>query len=216
MLESLATYLSQKPAALTVHLAGGVVAFGLGTVLLLGAKGTQLHRTLGRVFVLAIVVTAFSGFFIYEILGALGPFHVLSAFTLVTVLGGVKAIRKASPACRAEHRGGAVSAHINRMVWCFTALVIAASIEALRLFPSDPEALRLAGFEGKDVIIASAVTLAVAAWLTITATTLWVRWRRPSTALPQSFGEAPIAPSLKPGDHARSEPRSIPFNGNAR
>lgn len=188
MLDNFVAFLATKPTALSVHFVATAVAFGCGLFLYAAAKGTPRHRTIGRVFVAAILVAALTGFFIYEIFGHVSPFHLLSVFTLITVLGGVRAIRKATPQERAERAGGAMSAHINRMSWCFAALIIAALVEALRLLPAPHQPAVLFGLSGDDLTIASATALSLAFWLGITGYTLRVRFRRAKSATHFSRG----------------------------
>ena len=79
------------PAVIQLHIAVALVAVLLGAVQFARPKGTSAHRTLGRVWVAAMAILAFSGFFIHEIRvwGAWSPIHLLSAATLVLLALGV-------------------------------------------------------------------------------------------------------------------------------
>lgn len=178
VVEDFSAFLAAKPAALSVHFVAAAVAFGSGVCVFATPKGTRRHRMVGRVFVAAILVAALTGFLIYEIFGRISPFHLLSVFTLVTVIGGVRAIRKATPREKQDRAGGAVSAHINRMSWCFAALIIAAVVEALRLLPPEDQPAELFGVSGQDLIARVAIAMSVIAWVGITSYTLWIRFRK--------------------------------------
>ncbi len=74
--------------AIQIHVVTAMVAAVAGLVILLAAKGTALHRLLGRVFVLAMAATALSSFLIHEI-RLFGPFsmiHLLSIFVLLSLV----------------------------------------------------------------------------------------------------------------------------------
>lgn len=157
-----AEFLADKPLWLSLHLLAGVIAFGVGTAILALPKGGRRHRILGRVFMGAILVTAVSGFFIFEIYGGLSPFHALSAFTMITVYGGFRAIRRSTAAQRRLRRGPAIAAHFSRMSWCLAALIIAAVAEMLRLVPGIPGEAAIFGLTGRPLILALiATTIAV-------------------------------------------------------
>lgn len=73
-----------------VHLAIVLPAFVIGTYLLLRAKGTAHHRTLGRVYLVLMAITggitlAMPAQVGPQFLGHFGYIHLLSVLTLVTV-----------------------------------------------------------------------------------------------------------------------------------
>ncbi|MEI9964343.1 MAG: DUF2306 domain-containing protein [Caulobacteraceae bacterium] len=87
--------LAAAPLAIKIHLATIAAAIAAGAVLMTGPKGRLMHRTLGWVFVVSMVVTAVAALFIH------GPegfrFNVLqlfSAWTLVGVPIGLVAARR--------------------------------------------------------------------------------------------------------------------------
>jgi uncharacterized membrane protein len=65
-----------------MHFAASVVAFVLGLVMLLGPKGTAVHKGRGRVYVLAILVTSLTAFGIYR----LGRFYFPHWFALASLV----------------------------------------------------------------------------------------------------------------------------------
>src|SRR5580704_6285297 len=77
--------------AIPLHAFAAMAAFVLGVVQLAAPKGTLLHRTLGWIWVILMLVVALSSFWIHQIrrLGPWSPIHLLSIFSLVMLLLGV-------------------------------------------------------------------------------------------------------------------------------
>jgi uncharacterized membrane protein len=73
-------------AAVQIHLASVVVAFVIGTWLMVRPKGTPTHKALGRVYVALMLASAISTFWIRG-LGQGSPsfLHLLSIFVLVAL-----------------------------------------------------------------------------------------------------------------------------------
>lgn len=77
------------------HVAAALVSVSLGVVQLARRKGDARHRHLGRVWVVLMLWTAVSSFWIRHLRdGAFSWLHVLSLVTLVTVTLGVVGIRR--------------------------------------------------------------------------------------------------------------------------
>ncbi|WP_075851860.1 DUF2306 domain-containing protein [Rhizobium hainanense] len=76
--------LLDAPIAIQIHVAAVVPAALLGAYLLLGPKGTPRHRLLGKIWLVLMVVTALSSFFIHQINMFYGfsPIHMLSILVL--------------------------------------------------------------------------------------------------------------------------------------
>ena len=72
------------PAA--IHLAAVAPAVAIGVAQLFMTKGTRLHKAMGWIWVLAMVVVALSSFWIMEIRKGAGwsVIHLLSAWTLIS------------------------------------------------------------------------------------------------------------------------------------
>ena len=103
-------------AAIAIHLAAAAAALGIGSVMLLRAKGTPMHKAFGRVWVGLIAVASISSFWILEIRGGAGfsVIHALSAWTLFAVAAAVLAVRR-----------GRVRTHAGWMIGAFVGLVAA-------------------------------------------------------------------------------------------
>lgn len=79
-----------------IHLIAALVALVLGIAILWQRKGTKPHRLYGKIWVGLMAVVALSSFFINE-LRTFGPFsaiHILSIFTLVSLVQAINAVRK--------------------------------------------------------------------------------------------------------------------------
>ena len=84
------------PLAVQSHVLTVVPAFALGGWMLWARKGTALHKALGRIWLMLMVVTAPSSFFIHEIrmVGDFSPIHLLSILTLASCFNIIRTARK--------------------------------------------------------------------------------------------------------------------------
>ncbi|MGL4198047.1 MAG: DUF2306 domain-containing protein, partial [Allorhizobium sp.] len=64
--------LTDASPAIQFHVATAALALVLGGYLLAAAKGTSIHRLLGRIWIALIVATALSSFFIHSLRGYFG------------------------------------------------------------------------------------------------------------------------------------------------
>lgn len=89
------TLLGRQPAQIQLHVAAALAALALGTVQLIGVKGTTAHRVIGWTWVIAMAVTAVSSLFIRQINGGAFSFiHLLSGWTIIALPMAVYAARK--------------------------------------------------------------------------------------------------------------------------
>jgi len=149
------------PLAVRFHVATVLPAAVLGAVLLARPKGTPAHRLLGKIWLLLMVVTSFSTFFIHDLktVGTFSPIHLLS---LYVIFGSVPAIRAARRGDIRAHR-----AHVAGMY--FGGIVVAG------LFTLVPG--RVMGrmiFDGGSGI-ASSITVSVVSLLLVAAGALALR-----------------------------------------
>lgn len=87
--------LAAQPPVIRLHIAAALTALLIGTALLLGIKGTTLHRTLGWTWVIAMATVAISSFFIRVIdPGHFSLIHMLSGWTVIALPMGVFAVRR--------------------------------------------------------------------------------------------------------------------------
>ena len=82
------------PAA--IHLAAVVPAVAIGVTQLFMEKGTRLHKAMGWIWVLAMLVAVVSSFWIMEIRkgAGLSVIHLLSAWVLFTLSAAIWHIRR--------------------------------------------------------------------------------------------------------------------------
>lgn len=87
--------LEDQPWVLKLHIAGAATALVIGTGLMFGPKGTSIHRAFGWTWVVAMMTTALSSFFLHFIHpGGFSPIHALSAYVAVGVPMGVAFARR--------------------------------------------------------------------------------------------------------------------------
>ena len=78
-----------------LHIAAALTALVIGTVLLIGVKGTRRHRILGWSWVAAMAATAISSLFIHSINPAgFSLIHLLSGWTIISLPMAIYAIRR--------------------------------------------------------------------------------------------------------------------------
>jgi uncharacterized membrane protein len=87
--------IAAAPIQIKLHLISVLIALGIGIALLIGVKGSRLHRTLGYTWVAAMMIGAVSSLFIRIINhGALSYIHLLSGWTIVALPMGVAFARR--------------------------------------------------------------------------------------------------------------------------
>ncbi|TWF54509.1 DUF2306 domain-containing protein [Neorhizobium alkalisoli] len=98
--------------AVQIHVAAVIPAAILGAHILIYPKGTRLHRSLGKVWMVLMAVTAISSFFIHEInlFYGFSPIHLLSIFVLVSIWRSIAAARAHN--IRA-HKAGVIGMYVG-------------------------------------------------------------------------------------------------------
>lgn len=88
--------LLNAPIAVQFHVATVLPAAVLGAVLLARRKGTPTHRLLGKIWLVLMVVTSFSTFFIHDLktVGNFSPIHLLSVYVIVGSIPAIRAARR--------------------------------------------------------------------------------------------------------------------------
>ena len=88
--------LLNAPFAIQFHVATVLPAAVLGAFLLARPKGTPSHRLLGKIWLVLMVMTSLSTFFIHGIntVGGFSPIHLLSVYVIA---GSVFASRDDAP-----------------------------------------------------------------------------------------------------------------------
>jgi uncharacterized membrane protein len=72
--------------AIQIHVAAAILAMALGAVVLFRPKGTPIHKLMGRLWAVLMLVVATSAIFINEI-RLVGPFSPIHLFVLLTYAG---------------------------------------------------------------------------------------------------------------------------------
>lgn len=109
--------LLDAPGVVQLHAVCALAALVIGSVQLIGPKGTAMHRATGYAWVGLMLVIATSSFWIQELnqWHGFGFIHLLSILTLITVPLAVLAARR-----------GAIARHRSAMIVLFwSALVLA-------------------------------------------------------------------------------------------
>lgn len=101
-----ADYRGVIDTAVIIHLATVIPATPLGAWLLLSAKGTPLHRTLGKVWLALMVITALAAYFIRQTNG--DDLSFIHIFVPITLVSAWSAYRSARAGRIAAHRAGLV------------------------------------------------------------------------------------------------------------
>jgi uncharacterized membrane protein len=104
--------LLDAPIAIQIHVVTVVPAAFLGAVILFGRKGNARHKLLGRIWMVLMVATALSSFFIHQIRlwGDFSPIHILSAVVIVSCGSAIFYARRGNIQA---HQSALISAYIT-------------------------------------------------------------------------------------------------------
>ena len=102
-----------------VHTLFGFAALLLGFLVLVGRKGTLIHRRVGQSYVFAMVALNGTALLIYDLYGRFGPFHIAAVVSLATVLGGL------IPVVFRRPREAWMRLHATLMCWSYVGLFAA-------------------------------------------------------------------------------------------
>ena len=82
--------------AVRIHAAAGVLAFVLGTTVMVRRKGGRWHKRIGKAWIATMVTLAVSGLFIHQVRmwGIWSPFHLFVPVTLASCWWAVWTIRQ--------------------------------------------------------------------------------------------------------------------------
>ncbi len=121
--------IASYPAVSLVHIGSAIAAIAAGAFVLLRVKGTRLHRRTGLAYACAMVVLNVTSFSIFSLTGEASAFHLMAAFSLLTVVIGFAAAALRWP------RDGWLVLHLQFMVWSYIGLLAAAAAEAMVRIP---------------------------------------------------------------------------------
>lgn len=106
---------TQASPAIQIHLVTALAALIFGTIMWLRPKGTKSHKYLGRAFIMMMVVTAISAYFIRTL--ADGSFSWIHIFVPITLIGSWQVVSSIRKGNIKKHK-----AHVRNMF--FAALLI--------------------------------------------------------------------------------------------
>lgn len=72
-----------------LHLISAVIAMIAGMFVLLSTKGTSLHKKMGYLYAVSMVIMIATSFMIYNLFGKFGIFHWLSLLSITTLVAGM-------------------------------------------------------------------------------------------------------------------------------
>ena len=110
--------LDWEQAIATGHIVAAVSALLAGAAVLLRPKGTRIHRRIGTVYVIALVLVNVAALSLHRE-NAFGVFHALAVASLVTIAVGL------SPMLRGNRSEPVIVTHAFCMTWSYAGLVAA-------------------------------------------------------------------------------------------
>lgn len=103
-------FLLSQTFPIPVHAIVAMAAIIIGGLQLSLKKGTSLHKFMGRIWVILMLVVSFTSFFIHKLnlWGKYSPIHLLSIWVIICVVLGVYFART-----------GNIKRHKSFMVWTY-------------------------------------------------------------------------------------------------
>jgi len=103
------------------HTICGLLALISGLIVIFLPKGNRQHKTWGYIYIISMLTLCITSYFIYEMFGEFGAFHVLAGVSLVSVIGGWWTIRM----FQKSKKIGALNGHYKFMLFSYVGLVMA-------------------------------------------------------------------------------------------
>ena len=107
-----------EQAFATGHVLAALSALGAGAAVLLMPKGTHIHRRIGTVYILALVLVNVAALSLHRE-NTFGVFHALAVVSLVTIAVGL------SPLLLGKRSPPVIATHAYCMTWSYAGLVAA-------------------------------------------------------------------------------------------
>lgn len=102
-----------------LHLIVSIITLLTGTLNLMLVKGTPLHKRIGQVYGVAMIVLLMTAFTMYNLFGTWGIFHWTAVISTFTLIGGLVPILTKRPA------NNYISLHFSFMYWSVIGLYAA-------------------------------------------------------------------------------------------
>lgn len=113
-----------------IHLIAASLSLAAGAAVLLLPKGTLLHRRIGYVYTVAMVVMLVTSFMIYHLYGSFAVFHWLAVVSTLTLLGGMVPMLLRKPK-------NYIGYHIAFMYWSVIGVFMAFVAESAARIPRE-------------------------------------------------------------------------------
>lgn len=141
-----------------IHVIAAIAAFLLGALVLWRRKGTRLHKALGKVWVVLMLVVATSSLFIHEgrLFGPFSPIHILTLVTYIGIGQALWAIKVQRDVV--AHRAGMQGTYIGALLLAGAFTFLPGRRMHAVLFGAE------AGWTPSVVIIALALSVASLSW----------------------------------------------------
>ncbi len=101
------------------HTAIGILALLSGLGIFVLEKGTPWHKATGRVYVGSMTLLCLTSFWLYELFGGFGPFHIMAILSFLTILAGF------IPMFFKQHIPNWLALHYHFMLYSYAGLVMA-------------------------------------------------------------------------------------------
>ena len=111
-----------------VHTLASILALAFGTWVLLGKKGDRRHKQIGYGYTFCMGICLITSFFMYNLFGGFGIFHIFALVSSATLLAGMVPIFRRKP-------NNFISLHYNFMYWSVIGLYGAFLAEILTRIP---------------------------------------------------------------------------------
>lgn len=111
------------------HLIAGIFAVIFGGLILILNKGTKIHRQVGYLYVLSMIVLIISSFGIYRLFNGFGLFHFFSIVATTSLLLGI------IPMLKKERKTKDYKTHFTRMYFSVVGLYAAFAAESFVRIP---------------------------------------------------------------------------------
>lgn len=150
-----------------MHLISAFVALATGAWVFLIPKGTRWHRTLGHLYLSAMIILNVTALAIYRLTGGFGPFHIFALIALITMVLAMGTVLLRRP------KGRWIEAHAGWMAGSYMGLTAAFVAETSTRLIMPMVAARYDGGSvwiafWSVVVLATALTIAGGKWLIAT------------------------------------------------
>ena len=112
-----------------IHLIASILSLISGTWVITTQKGTAIHRKIGYIYAISMLVVIITAFMIYRLFGGFGIFHIAAIISTIALLGGMIPAILRKPA---KHWLGL---HYNFMFWSVIGLYAAFVSEIFTRIP---------------------------------------------------------------------------------